>query len=395
VVQGHYVGGMASAGSTDPDHPTSPSAVVSSASARTSESQEALDSRKAAILRAVVNEHIETGQPVGSAHVSESAQLKVSSATVRNEMSALEREGYLTHPHTSAGRIPTDRGYRYFVDGIAKGNDLTARSPEPGARQVQMQVHDFFERTQGELGRLLDQTTRVLSDLTDHTAVLISPTLDAGEIRSVQLVGLGPVPLPDGTSGEQVLLVTVLAGGAVDKAFLQCGAGATPARLAAATAHLSGLLVGRTIRDLPGVTPRTGDSDVDRLVATALEQIRPPDESDTPLLVGGAARVADSFDALQTVRSILSVLEEQYLVVSLLRETARMGTGVSIGGEHGADAAYQALVNCSVVVAPYRIDGRVVGSVGVLGPTRMNYPQVISAVEAVSERLSDKLSDPA
>jgi heat-inducible transcriptional repressor len=353
------------------------------------EPREPLDERKAAILRAVVNEHIETGQPVGSAHVSESAKLTVSSATVRNEMSALEREGYLTHPHTSAGRIPTDRGYRYFVDSLARLPDLT-RSAEPLATHV----GEFFDNAHGEIGRLLDHTTRLLSEMTDHTAVLMSPKADTSVVRSVQLVGLGPVTLPTGEPGEQVLVVTVLANGTIEKAFLHLGVTATAPRLAAATAHLTNTLVNRSVHNLPATFPATGDGIVDDLVSVAMQSIgASPEPVSSALLVGGAARVADSFEALQTVRSILSVLEEQYLVVTLLRETAKTGARVSIGGEHAIDTAYLALASCSLVVAPYRIDGRVAGSVGVLGPTRMNYPQVIAAVEAVSSGLSDHLSD--
>jgi heat-inducible transcriptional repressor len=347
-----------------------------------------LDDRKAAILRAVVDEHIETGQPVGSAHVSESAKLTVSSATVRNEMSALERDGYLTHPHTSAGRIPTDRGYRYFVDSLATLPDRGHSEP------IAVQVGEFFDRAHGEIGRLLDHTARLLSELTDHTAVLMSPKVDVSVIRSVQLVGLGPVTLPSGDAGEQVLVVTVLANGSIDKAFLQVPATATQARLAACTAHLTSTLVNRSVHNLPAKFPMTGDVVVDELANLAVKSISAvPDPATTPLLVGGAARVADSFEALQTVRSVLSVLEEQYLMVSLLRETAKAGARVSIGGEHGTDNTYLALASCSLVVASYQIDGRVAGSVGVLGPTRMNYPQVIAAVEAVSSGLSDHLSE--
>jgi heat-inducible transcriptional repressor len=353
-------------------------------------SREPLDERKAAILRAVVNEHIETGQPVGSAHVSESANLTVSPATVRNDMSVLEREGYLTHPHTSAGRIPTDRGYRYFVDSLTRNADRN-RLAEPLASHVS----EFFDRTHGEIGRLLDHTSRMLTELTEHTAVVMAPVSDSSQIRSAQLVALGPNTLPDGDPGEDVLLVTVLANGNVDKAMLRLPATATSARLAAATAHLNTVLVGRPVRDLMP-HPGTGDTIVDSIVETAIKSLGDSHQPlASPLLVTGAARVADSFEALQTVRSILSILEEQYLVVSLLRETARLGTSVSIGAEHAVDDAYTALSSCSVVVAPYRIDGQVVGTVGVLGPTRMNYPQVIAAVEAVSTGLSGRLSDRA
>lgn len=352
---------------------------------------EPLDDRKAAILQAVVNEHIETGQPVGSAHVSEAAKLTVSSATVRNDMSALERDGYLTHPHTSAGRIPTDRGYRYFVDSFGRSADRS-RVVEP----IATQVSDFFDRAHGEIGRLLDHTTRLLTELTDHTAVLMAPQSNTSVIRSVQLVGLGPGAMANGDPAEEVLLVIVLANGNVEKGHMRLAADASSTRLAAATAHLTTALVGLSVQGLP-LIPDTGDVIVDTIVHETLLALRSigaiQESASGPLLVTGASRVADSFEALQTVRSILSVLEEQFLVVSLLRETAKVGTGVSIGGEHGVDDAYNALSNCSVVVAPYRIDGRIVGSVGVLGPTRMNYPQVIAAVEAVSSGLSGRLSD--
>ena len=354
----------------------------------TATSSESLDDRKAAILQAVVNEHIETGQPVGSAHVSEAAKLTVSPATVRHDMSALERDGYLTHPHTSAGRIPTDRGYRYFVDALGRSPDR-ARMVEPAATQV----NEFFDRAHGEIGRLLDHTTRLLSEMTEHTAVLMAPQSDTSNIRSAQLVGLGPSTLPNGDAAEDVLVVTVLANGTVEKVLLKLAAPLSTARLGAASAHLAAGLVGHPVQNLPRLLA-TGDVVVDSIVDQAVASIKTIREPATnPLLVTGAARVADSFEAMQTVRSILSVLEEQFLVVSLLRETAKSGTGISIGAEHAADDAYTALSSCSVVVAPYRIDGRIVGSVGVLGPTRMNYPQVIAAVEAVSDGLSGHLSE--
>jgi heat-inducible transcriptional repressor len=352
-----------------------------------------LDDRKSAILRAVVHEHIETGQPVGSAHVSEAAQLNVSPATVRNDMSALERDGYLMHPHTSAGRIPTDRGYRYFVDSLAKvdGVDRRSRMVDP----VAMQINEFYDRAHGELGRMLDHTSRLLSELTAHTAVVVPPQKESGQIRSVQLVGLGPTNLSNGEPGSVALLVVVLANGAVEKSPIDFPAWVSAGHLAAATAHLSTLLVGTLILNGSTARVQSGDPQVDEVVRMALDGLAPlASGSDlVGLHVGGSSKLAGSFDALQTVRSVLSALEEQYLVVGLLRETARKGMAVSIGAEHAADGLYQSLATCSIVVAPYVIDGRVAGSVGVLGPTRMNYPQVIAAVEAVSSGLGDRLSE--
>src|ERR1700735_1543221 len=127
-----------------------------------------LDDRKTTILKEVVAEHIETGQPVGSSHVVRDGSIDVSPATVRADMSALEREGYLTHPHTSAGRVPTDLGYRYFVDHLERGAVLDPVREE--------QVAAFFASTHGELERLLRDTSQLLSDLTEHTAVVVGPS---------------------------------------------------------------------------------------------------------------------------------------------------------------------------------------------------------------------------
>ena len=143
-----------------------------------------LDERKAAILRAVVEEHIETAQPVGSAHVARAARLRVSSATVRNEMALLEREGYLAQPHTSAGRIPTDKGYRFFVDQLTEPGHL-------GAGQTQ-QVREFFARAHGELEQMLHDTSRLLSNLTQYAGVVVGPPHEAATIRAAQVVSLGP-----------------------------------------------------------------------------------------------------------------------------------------------------------------------------------------------------------
>src|SRR4051794_38317326 len=154
-----------------------------------------LDERKAAILRAVVEGYIETAQPVGSSHIAPA--VSVSSATVRNDMVALEQEGYLQQPHTSAGRVPTDKGYRYFVDTLAG----------PGRLETDQvhQVKAFFDKAQGELEQMLHDTSRLLSDLTQHTAVVIGPPHEAATLRSIQLVGLG---------GPVALVVVVLSNGA-------------------------------------------------------------------------------------------------------------------------------------------------------------------------------------
>ena len=162
--------------------------------------QAGLDARKAAILEAVVSEYIGTAQPVGSQHVADASGVKVSSATVRSEMAALEHDGYLVQPHTSAGRIPTDKGYRFFVDHLTEPGVLG-----PAQRQ---KVSRFFDDVHVEMEGLLQQTSGLLSDLTSYAAVVVAPRHETAQIRSAQLVALGQ---------HLALLVVVLADGTVEK----------------------------------------------------------------------------------------------------------------------------------------------------------------------------------
>ena len=166
----------------------------------------ALDDRKLDVLRAIVEDYVETQEPVGSKALVERHHLRVSPATVRNDMVALEQEGYLHQPHTSAGRVPTEKGYRYFVDSLGVPGQL--RGPQAH------QVRTFFEKAHGELEQMLHDTSRLLSDLTEHTAMVIGPPHEAALIRAVHVVGLG--------SGIG-LIVVVLSNGAVEKRTIDLG----------------------------------------------------------------------------------------------------------------------------------------------------------------------------
>lgn len=330
-----------------------------------------LDDRKAAILRAVVEEYIETAQPVGSGHVAAASGVDVSSATVRNEMVQLEADGFLRQPHTSAGRVPTERGYRFFVDHL-QPLGLKGQSAE--------QVRAFFDRAHGEVEQMLASTGRLLSNLTDLASVVVAPAPATAAIRSVQLVDL---------SSSAALGVVVLSDGTVEKHPVQLDSDTSAGRISAATTHLSLHLAGAPRSSLPPV-PGTGDAVVDQLVKRTVEVLSSspgPDRAAEIVYVGGAARVAEAFDAIETVRQVLSILEQQYLVVTLLRDVLNRGLQVAIGSETGVEP----LAGCSLVVAPYESEGQRLGTIGVLGPTRMNYPQALAAVAVVSDRLSDHL----
>ena len=331
-----------------------------------------LDDRKAEILRAVVEEYIDTAQPVGSSRIVQRGRLNVSPATVRNELAVLEREGFLVQPHTSAGRVPTEKGYRFFVDAITPQGRL-----QPTQRQA---VLEFFNTTHGAIETMLAETSRLLSDLTSYAAVVIGPPHAHITVRSAQLVGLAP---------RVALLVAVLSNGSVEKRTLEFEDDTPEDRLMGASARLASTLVGHTFGEEVTAAP-TGDAGVDSIVTTAIDALHAPrNEEPDSVFVGGASRMAAAFDAVDTVRQVLGILEQQYVVVSLLRDVLDRGLSVAIGTEVG----HESLTECSVVVAPYEVEGESAGTIGILGPTRMKYPQALAAVALVSQRLGDRLSE--
>lgn len=335
-----------------------------------------MDERKAAILRAVVEEYIETALPVGSQRVARTRNLGVSSATVRNDMTVLEHEGYIEQPHTSAGRIPTDLGYRYFVDNFTREGALRAAHRRA--------VAEFFESAHRALEDLLHETSHLLSRVTDHTAMVVGPQPDVERVRSLQLVTLHP---------GVVLAVAVLSNGGVEKYTLELADDEPDeARLRAATAALETQLGGHAFNELPEYRP-TGQDDVDQLGRAVragfadLVSARPAES----LYVGGASRLAaehESFATAESASHLLELLEHQVVVVSLVRNLLDQGVSVSIGSEN----EIKELRDCAIVLAPYLIEGELAGTVGVLGPTRMDYRYAIGAVAAVSQQLGRLLS---
>jgi len=337
--------------------------------------QAELDERKAAILKAVVEEYVETAQPVGSQTIARAPQLEVSSATVRNEMTILERDGYLVQPHTSAGSIPTDRGYRYFVDHFTRQGGLPA-----GQRRT---VADFFASAHQALEDLLTETSQLLARVSRHAALVMGPEHDQARVRSTQLVPLQP---------NVAMLVVVLSSGAVHKSVVQLPDDTDDDGVHRAGTVLDNLLRDHAWSELPDV-PRSGQPDVDAVVALAHETLVSAAGVDhlEPLYIGGASRLAAEQEAFETgerAARLLEVLEHQVVVVSLVRELLDAGLTVSIGSENRLDE----LRDCAIVLAPFELDRRPAGIVGILGPTRMDYRHALAAVTAVSEQLGRHLS---
>lgn len=329
-----------------------------------------LDERKSAVLRAVIEEYIDTAQPVGSSAVVASADVQVSAATVRNDMAVLETEGYLTQPHTSAGRVPTDKGYRHFVDNLDQARLATTE---------RRQVAAFFGQMKGEIESIMRDTAGLLANLTDYAAVVVDDAEETVDVRSVQLVGL---------SERVALAVIVLANGQVIKQTIQFDRLVPDDTLADATAQLMAVFGGRPLHN-PGTLGPSGTEMVDELAGAVFAAIVDAGNESGRVYVDGTARVAGAFEAVESVGRVLTILEQQLVVVSLLADVVDRGLTVAIGSETGVAP----LAECSLVVSPYEIDGEHAGSIAVLGPTRMHYQQALSAVAAVSHQLGNRLSE--
>jgi heat-inducible transcriptional repressor len=335
-----------------------------------------LDDRKLKILRAVVAEYVSAGEPVGSKRVVEAARLEVSAATVRNEMAALEELGYITQPHTSAGRVPTDKGYRRFVDDLAKSAAVDGPRREL-VGELLGSARDVEE--------LLARTSTVLTQLTRLVSLVIAPAMDASRLKLVELVGLNPA---------SALLLLVADTGRVEKRMVELPAGTTEHDLDRVRTVLGDHVRGQALRDVHArLTSLTDEAPADlRELFTALADATAHDLADETVhhvFVGGQASLAgeESFERDQLSR-VLQLLEERVTLARLLSETtADDEPTVRIGGENEVED----LRATSLVAQRYRLV--TAGSLGVLGPTRMDYASVLATVRAVADQLQASLTD--
>lgn len=332
-----------------------------------------LGARKSRVLRAVVGDYIRSAEPVGSGTIAARYRLGVSPATIRNDLAALEDMGYLAQPHTSAGRVPTDRGYRFYVDALPRRMSLAQ-----GHRRA---IAAFFGKPPGDVDETLRRTAALLSRVTRYTAVTLSPDLEATRVVRAELVPLG---------GAALLLV-VGDTGRVDKRVIEVGddGGDDVVRRVSRTleASFSGLThaaarlrAERLARE--GAGP---EASLFTEVAEAFRRLEQGGSSDH-VFIGGVSNIAGAFERRETVRRLFEALEEEAAILRFLRDAAeRQEMIVLIGRENPVAAMREA----AVVVAPYLAGGRPAGTVAVIGPRRMHYPHAISAVQAVAGKLSN------
>ncbi|MER7559144.1 heat-inducible transcriptional repressor HrcA [Nocardioides sp. NPDC126508] len=336
--------------------------------------------RRLSVLRAIVEDYVKTEEPVGSKALVERHGLGVSPATVRNDMAALEEEGYITAPHTSAGRVPTDKGYRLFVDRLTTVKPMTAAEKRAIAGFLDGAV---------DLDDVVSRSTRLLSQLTRQVAVVQYPTLSRSTVRHVELVSLAPTRL---------LLVLILSTGRVEQRLLEVTEEVSEETLAGlrtqVNAAVDGVIIGEACQALRAIAhPEADDSrdDLATSIAEALIEAMSDHRSDERISIGGTsnlARFGDSFDT--AVRPLLEALEEHVVLLKLMGE-ATAGGLVTV--RIGAEGPYQELSQTSVVATGYGPGDEALATLGVVGPTRMDYPGSMAAVRAVARYLSRILDE--
>ena len=335
-----------------------------------------LDDRKLAVLRAIVRDYVSTMEPVGSKSLVDRHHLDVSPATIRNDMAVLEEQGYITQPHTSAGRIPTDKGYRLFVDRMSGIKPLSA---------AERRAIETFLAGAYDLDDVVLRTVRLLAQLTRQVALVQYPSLTRSAVRHIELVPMAP---------QRLLLVLITDTGRVEQRSVELPEPIEDAAVAHLRAILNACLDGRRASEAASV------------VAELPERVQPGDrhnaaavfsmildtlveQHDERIVVSGAANLTP-VDFSQGLREVLESLEEQVVLMRLLGESAGETTvTVRIGSENQVEE----LRSTSVVAAAYGGTGeQALARLGVIGPTRMDYPTAIGAVRAVARYVSQILA---
>jgi heat-inducible transcriptional repressor len=334
-----------------------------------------LDDRKLAVLRAIVEDYVSTNEPVGSKALADRHNLGVSPATIRNDMAVLEEQGYIAQPHTSAGRVPTDKGYRLFVDRLS-----TIKPLSPAERRA---IETFLANAY-DLDDVVTRTVKLLAQLTRQVAVVQYPSLTRSAVRHIELVPIG---------AERLLLVIITNTGRVEQRAIEMPAGMSDDSIAHLRAVLNAQLDGCWLNEVPGAVADVPDrvSPGDRpLAATILSVLLETliEKHEEKIVIAGAANLAGA-DLSQSLRDVLEALEEQVVLMRLLGE---LGDPAALTVRIGAENPHESLFTTSVVATGYGAGDQAVARLGVLGPTRMDYPGTMGAVRAVARYVGQILA---
>ncbi len=335
-----------------------------------------LDDRKLAVLRAIVQDYVSTMEPVGSRALVDRHHMDVSPATIRNDMAVLEEQGYIAQPHTSAGRIPTDKGYRLFVDRLSGVKPLSA---------AERRAIETFLVGAYDLDDVVKRTVRLLAQLTRQVAVVQYPSLTRSSIRHIELV-----PIAE----KRLLLVLITDTGRVEQRAVELPGPIDEDAVTQLRAVLNACLDGRMLTEVASVVADLPDrfQPEDRQNAAAVFSVileTLVERNEERIVVGGAANLTAA-DFSQGLREVLESLEEQVVLMRLLGESA--GDRASVTVQIGAENPIAGLRSTSLVAAGYGTGDQALARLGVIGPTRMDYPTAMGAVRAVARYVSQILA---
>lgn len=330
-----------------------------------------LDDRRSIILQALVEEYIRTGQPVSSRAVLELCAIEVSSATVRNDLAKLESYGFVTQPHTSAGRVPTSAGYRYYVDHC---------SPTKLRNATRDRIEAFFTGFHQELSKLLQQTSGLLTEISHYPAVVIGPGFGDEVVQGMHLVHLG---------GPVLMVVSIGATGRVGQEVVRLGFQPAEIEISDAESLVAAAFEGHTLTEGSArASTQLGEhlsKRMNTLIRSVIASTGSTIDTTRELYVGGTSQLASLWEDLAQVHTMLELLEQHQHVRQLLGDDEE-GTSVRLGTETDISDA-----DFAVVSTAFSAGGRGTGRVGVLGPMRMDYRRAIRIVEEVGDGLEDSL----
>lgn len=337
-----------------------------------------MDARKQQVLLAIITDYIATAEPVGSRTISRKYKLGVSPATIRNEMSDLEELGFIEQPHTSAGRIPSQLGYRYYVDFLMKKQELSLEEENV--------IKGGYLNKVKDVGQVVQRTGNLLSKLTNCAAVITTPRMGDSSFKHIHLVQMNP---------GQAMLVVVMDTGSVQHQIIDISESLDQDDLDTISKVMNAKLQGLTMDSIKITLIKEIYLELSKqkqILDLALQLVQDSLnlETEDKIYLGGVFNILNQpeFHSVEKVKTLLSLLEQEQLLSNLLGHTLRSdGVTVRIGEE----IRCQEITDCSMVTAPYRMRGQPTGYIGVLGPTRMDYAKVVSVVECMTRNLSDAL----
>lgn len=341
-----------------------------------------LTDRQKIILQILVDDYIRSAEPVGSRTISKRTDVKISPATIRNEMADLEELGYLEQPHTSAGRIPSQKGYRFYVDNL-----LQPSSSEDSKIDVETLRSTFIHRID-QMEQVVQQTATILSSLTNYTAIIMGPQANEAKLRHIQLL-----PLHD----RSAVAIIVTDSGHVENRTVTIPEGIPVESIERYTEFLNRKLIGQPLHSLKRQLNSVIASELAlyseqfESVMQLCNQMLTGDDEEAKVYLGGTTMILNQpeFRNVDKLKPLLDMFGQQDELARIMRNAQSPGVLVKIGQENN----HEIMQDCSLITAAYSINGKPVGTIGVLGPTRMDYARVISVLDQMTGSLSALLSN--